>query len=486
MNNISKSNFVSSAFWKMLEAFSTKGVSIIISIVLARLLLPENYGIVGITDVLVNFSVILVQSGINTSLIRKEKVDDLDYSNAFFFCLAIATVCYGAFFAFAPSIALFYEEPLVSNVLRIQMLSLFLCALSTVRNAIIVREFKFKQLCLINLVANIVAGIVGIYIAIKGGGVWALVIYTLTRDGLSAFLLFFFVKWKLMFRISSSKLKILVSFSIWVLVATLLDFFGNNIYNILIGKYFTMADLGYFNKGYQLPQIICLYVFGAITSVLLPTMAQAQNDIARLKRITRKVTRTSAYIIFPMMTGLATVGDRLVPFLFSEKWVPCVPIYCAACVIYAVNPCRSINIQLLYAKGKSSSVMIIEMMRFLLLILGLVIGVKLLGVSVEILAYIQAGIAIINTSITHIFIRKLIDYNFFEWLKDQSWPMIISVLMGIIVYLLGRLPIRNNFACLLIQITVGMVLYVTTSALSKNPEFIEIRNMVSEKLGRKK
>ena len=468
----------------MLEALSTKGISVIISIILARLLLPENYGIVGITDIIVSFSGIFVQNGINTSLIRKEKVDDQDYSNAFFFCMAIAAILYSLFFIFAPQIANFYSEPLVAPVIRVQMLSLFLYALGTVRSAIITREFKFKQLCIINLIANVVSGIIGIIIAFNGGGVWALVIYTLARDGLSALLLFFAVRWKLIFKVSIYKLKMLISFSIWVLVATLFDFFGNNIYNMLIGKYYSIADLGYFNKGNQLPQIICLYVFGAITSVLLPTMSQAQNDIPRLKRITKKITRMSVYIIYPMMVGLAVVGERLVPFLFSEKWIPCVPIFWASCVIYAVNPCRNINIQLLYAKGKPYRVLMIEIIRFTMLLTGLVIGVKVADLSVNGLAFIRALIAIVNTFITQLFAMRMCDYSAYEWLKDQFPAFSMSAVMGLVVYLIGLVPIGSRFVVLSIQVVTGVVIYLGLSLISKNTEFREIMDVAMSKFTR--
>ena len=482
METINRRKFVSSAVWKMLEALSTKGISFFISIVLSWILLPEDYGVVGITDIFVSFSAILVQGGISTSLIRKKDVDDQDYSNAFFFCVAVASLCYSLFFIGAPFVATFYREPLVTSVLRIQMISLFLCALSTIRTAIIVRKFKFKQLCLINLCANILGGIAGILVALYNGGVWALVIYTLARDGISAFLLFFFVKWKLTFKISVAKLKLLVAFSIWVLISTLLDFFGNNIYSLLIGSYYTLADLGYFNKGYQLPQVVCLYVFGAITSVLLPALSQVQDDTPRLKNIVKKVTRMSAYTIFPMMMGLATVGSHLMPFLFSAKWNPSVPIQYAACLIFAVNPCRSINIQVLYAKGKSRNVMFIEMIRFTLLLLGLVVGVKVFNVDVYGLAYIQAAIAVTNTLVTHFFIRKIADYPFIEWIKDQLGPFVMSVAMGLAVIAVNLIPIQSHLVLLMIQVGIGVIVYVLLSKAIRSPELYDIQNMIGSKL----
>ena len=482
MHEINRNEFISSTLWKMLEAFSMKGISVIISIVLARLLLPENYGIVGITGIFISFSTILVQSGINTSLIRKDKVDDQDYSNAFFFCLAIATLCYLVFFVGAPKIAAFYDEPLVTNVLRMQMLSLFLCALGTVRNAIIVREFKFKQLCLINLAANIIGGVIGIYIAFAGGGVWALVFYSLLRDGASTLLLFFFVRWKLVIKVSLFKLKSLVSFSVWVLISSLLDFFGNNLYTMLIGKHYSLADLGYYGKGRQLPEIVCLYVFGAFTSVLLPALSQTQNDIPRLKGITKKVTRISTYAIFPMMMGLATVGKRLIPLLFSEKWVPCIPIFYASCLVYAVNPCRAINIQLLYAKGKSKSVVVIEIVRFTLLLTGLIAGVYLFKFGIVGLAFVQALVAIINTVITQLFIRRLSDYSFLEWIKDQAGPFMMCIVMGAVVLLADILPIPSNFVILVLQVIIGVSIYIFMSAAAHIPEYEEIKGIVANKV----
>lgn len=319
MPEINKNTFVTSAVWKMIESASVKGVSLFISIILARLLVPEDYGIVALTSVFIQFSTMFVQSGLNTALIRQRTVAQQDYSNAFLISIVIALFCYMLFWGAAPYIANFYEEPMLMPVLRVQMLSLFFCAIGTVANSICVRAFDFKTLCRTSFIASLMSGLVGIWLAYKGFGVWALVAQTLAKDVLSTLLLLWDIKWIPSYSVSLKKLKYLFSFSFWLLLTTLLDYIGNNLFSVLCGKIYSLSDIAYMNKGNQLPELFSLHIFGAITSVMLPAMSAVQDDKEQLKRITRKIVSMSAYIIFPVMAGLTVIAPRLVVFLFTEK-----------------------------------------------------------------------------------------------------------------------------------------------------------------------
>lgn len=479
MPNVDRQIFAISALWKMLESFSTKGVSVIISIILARLLMPENYGIVALTSTFISISTMLVQSGVNTALIREKSIDDLDYSNAFFFTMTIASVCYMFFFYAAPYIANFYNEAVIAPVLRVQMLSLFLCAIGTIRNAMIVRQFRFKALCVTNLIANIIGGITGVILAYKGFGVWALVFYTLIRDGLCTFLLFFCVKWNLTFTLSFVRIKKLVSFSSWLLLATVFDFCGNNIFNTVFGKHYSMAELGYYNRGMQLPELISLHTFGAITTVMLPAMSNSQHEKERLKNITQKLVSISSYIIFPLMVGLSIIGEKIVVLLFTEKWSLCVPILWAASLNFGVNILRSINMQLIYAVGNSKLGVKIEFVRFIMLICSITIGIGILNFNIYNLAFLSAIIAIIVVLITQYHAKKIIGYLYKEWLHDILPAFFLSIAMSIITLLAGyvRLP---STPLLFFQIFVGVVSYIIFSSLFKVQSFIDILNILSQ------
>ena len=456
-----------------METISTKGVSTVISIILARLLLPENYGLVALTDAFVSFSYILVQSGLGTSLIRKKEVDDLDYSNALFFSLAVALVCYMAFFVSAPFIAEFYKQTELVLVLRIQMLSLFLCAWGTVRNAMIVRQFRFRALCLVNCIATVIGGACGIYLAYAGLGVWALVLYTLIRDLVSNTLICFVVKWRIQLCLSIQRLKELISFSGWVLLASIVDFGGNHIYNIVFGKKYTMEELGYYSKGNQLPELVCLHTYGALSSVMLPAMAEKQNDSVQLKRITRKIVSVSSYVIFPIMGGLAVVGRRVIPFLFTDKWLPCVPILWASCIYYGVNPFRSINMSLMYALGDSRKGLSVEIVRLLMLISCATLGVTVLHFSIYDIAFASGAVAICVVLITQFYAKRMIDYHYAEWLSDIFPAAAATAVMCTVTYAAGI--IGNTMpGIMFVQIFIGVVVYLLISVLFKIQSFMEI------------
>ena len=478
MAQVTRRTFATSAIWKMMDTISTKGVSIIISIILARLLLPENYGLVALTDVFVNFSYILVQSGLGTSLIRKKEVDDLDYSNALYFSLAVAAICYLIFFIGAPYIAGFYNQPDLMPVLRVQMLSLFLCAWGTVRNAMIVRQFKFRALCVVNCIATVVGGICGVCLAFAGFGVWALVLYTLIRDLIGNTLICFVVKWKMQWRLSMRRLKELVSFSAWVLLASLVDFGGNHIYNIVFGKRYTMEDLGYYSKGNQLPELLCLHTYGALSSVMLPAMAEKQTDSVQLKRLTRKIVSVSSYVIFPMMGGLAVVGRRVIPFLFTDKWLPCVPILWAACICYGVNPFRSINMSLIYALGDSKKGLFVEIIRLFLLACCVTLGVTVLRFTIYDIAFASGGVAIGVVLLTQFYARRLIDYHYHEWLYDICPAAVVTAVMSVVTYAVGVLGDALP-GIMFVQIFVGVAVYLFVSFLFRLQSFIEICEIAS-------
>ena len=468
MANISKKTFVSSAAWKMVESLSTRGVSLLISIMLARILLPEDYGVVALTAIFINLSSSLVTSGLGTALVRKEDVDNVDYTTVFIFCMIIAAVLYVVCFFAAPFIADFYEEPLIKPVLRVQMLSLFLCALGVVRGAMITRQFQFKAQFITNFIATVIGGIAGISMAYMGWGVWALVFYTLIQSGAYSFILFFFVKWKPSKELSFKRMKSLLSFSSFVLFAGVIDFLANNIPGTIYGKRYSVETLGYMSKGNQLPELVCLHTFGAISAVLLPAMAESQTDLARLKAMTRKIVSMSAYILVPMMVGLAFVGERTIIFLFTDKWLPSVPLLYAACISYGLNPFRAINMQLVYALGNAKTATTIEVIRFVLSMLWMGIGVFILELPLVSVALIGSFIPVTVVLVTQFVVKGYIGYSFREFFSDIAAPLMISAVMAVFVYLVGLLQM-NNLLVLILQVATGVIVYLALSVITKNP-----------------
>jgi len=476
-----KQTFASSAIWKIAEALSTKGIALVISIILARILLPQDYGIVTLTAVFINLSTILVQSGLGTALIRKDKLEEVDYNNGFMMGFVVAVICYFVFFFGAPIISSFYKAPMLTPVLRIQMLSLFLVAFGNIQTVIITREFRFKELCFANIIANSISGVAGVVMAYVGFGVWALVFYTLLRDGISNLVLFTRIKWHPGLHIDYTRMKSLLGFSIWVLIATMVDFIGNNYTSALLGKEYSLSELGLYSKGYQIPEMICLYTFGAISSVLLPTFSVYQNDKDALKRVVKRLVEMSCYIIFPMMVGLALISTRLVPFLFTDKWSACVPVFIFACVSFGVNPLRSINMQLIYALGNSKKCLLVESIRSFLLVVGITLCAIVFKSSIYGIAAVAAGVAIINIFITQLLVKKYIEYGFIEWMKDMAPTILLCLAMGAIVVLAGMIP-AHRYVVMFIQIVAGGAVYLLLSVLTRNRSFLEVKNIIMERI----
>lgn len=481
---MNKQTFASGAIWKITEAFSTKGIALIISFILSRILLREDYGIVTLTAVFINLSTILVQSGLNTALIRKDKVDEIDYNNGFITGFIIAVICYLVFFISAPYIAAIYKESLLTPVLRVQMLSLFMVAFGNIQTVIVTREFRFKELCYANVIANLISGVLGVIFALIGFGVWALILYTLLRDGISNLVLFIKIKWAPGMKYDFSRMSSLLKFSLWVLIASLVDFAGNNYSSTMMGYRYSLAELGLYGKGNQLPEMICLYTFGAISSVLLPTLSLYQSDHEKLKRVCKRLVEMSAYIIFPTMTGLALISSNLMPFLFGHKWDASVPIFIYACVYFGVNPFRSINMQLIYALGKSRNGLIVEMIRSALLIAGVSMCAFTLNTSIYGIAAVAAMVSVLNAMITQYFAKKYIHYGYLEWVKDMMPSILLCCGMALSVWLIGYIPI-HRYVLMFIQIIVGGAVYIGLSILTKNTSYNEVKNLILERISKK-
>ena len=313
---VTKKQFAMNSLWKILEQFSAKGISMVVSIVLARWLLPSDYGLIALTTVFTNLSDILIDGGFSTALIRKETVDDYDYSAVFSVSSSMSIFLYAVLFFAAPFVAGYYAEPQLTIVLRVIGFTFFIQAFTAVRNGIVNRNMQFKLLFYCNSTASIVSGAIGIVAAYMGYGVWALVAQRLTQQLALTVLLFIKVKWKISWKFNLGRIKEMLKFSLGVVGSSLLNYLGGNIYSVVIGKKYSVTDLGYYNKGEQLPMQFSLYTFGAMSNVLLPTISSCQNDLERVKHIIRKVVVMTSFLIMPLMAGLAiTSKEVIVSFL---------------------------------------------------------------------------------------------------------------------------------------------------------------------------
>lgn len=489
MAKITKKQFISGALWKVLEQFSGKGLSLIFSVILARLLDPGDYGLMALTVIFTNLADILIDGGFSTALIRKKEVDAYDYSSIFLVGIGLSTSLYALIFFAAPAVSGYYSQPELTAVLRVMALLLFLQALSSVRTAFVNRNMQFKLLFQCNLAGTAVSGVLGIAAAMADFGVWSLVIQRLSQQLIVTGLLLVRLRWKMVWKFRFSRICAMLRFSTGVVASSLINYLSSSFYSMIIGKKYTVEELGYYDKGGQLPTQVSLYTFGAMSNVLLPTLASYQSEPEKIKQITRKVVQMTAYLIAPMMVGLALVSEELILLLFTEKWLPCLPVMQWNCLYYFATPFMLINVQVFFALGRSGKRVKAELIRLGLMTLGgIVLGIGL-SCNIAELALYCAVVAVISDLITFADVRRLLDYRFRERLSDMLPPCLGALIMGGVILGLDKLflsaVMSPGIAPLIIKVLAGIVSYIFISALWKLKGFREILTFLKESAKRR-
>lgn len=458
-----KSTIISSLIWKLLERSGTQGIQFIVQIVLARLLLPEEYGIIAIVMVFILLANVFVQSGFNTALIQKKDTDEVDFSSVLYLSLGVAGVLYVVIYLAAPFIANFYSQPLLIPVLRVLSITLFIGAFNSIQNAFVARNMLFKKLFLSSLVASIISGVVGITAAYNNWGVWALVAQQLTNQLMIAIILWFTVKWRPHLIFSITRVKSLFSYGSKLLASGLLDTLYSNLRTLIIGKMYTPSMLGYYNKGEQFPQLIVSNINGSIQSVMLPALSSHQDNRKRVKEMMRRAIVSSSFLIFPMMVGMAVVAEPLVEIVLTDKWLPAVPFLQIACLTFALWPIHTANLQAINAMGRSDIFLRLEIIKK---IMGLIIlGISLpFGVYAIALGGVFSGL--IGTFINAYPNKELLNYSYKEQWLDIMPSLLISLIMGGIVYLFNFLSFPA-WQVLILQIVSGGIIYILLAKIFK-------------------
>lgn len=481
---IKSSTVVKSSAWKIMESYLSKGISMIVSIVLARLIAPDAYGVIALTTVFINLTDILIQAGFSTTLIRKEHVTAEDYSTVLGISLISSVILYLAIFLLAPVIAIAYDTPLLSSVLRVIALLLFCQAFSAVRTAAITREMKFNTLFKCTIISNILSGVIGIVLAYIGLEVWALVVHHLCQQILLTILLFLNVKMKYHFRISKKSIQEIVPPSLRVLSSSLLSFAGDSLYSAAVGKVYSMEELGYTDKGSLFPRSFSLYTFGAISSVFLPVFAAYQNDLNKLNEIFRRVLNVVSFIIIPMMAGLSMVAEPLISVVLTDKWLPALNIFRWNCLYYLATPIMLANVQLHFAIGKNETRIKTEIVRIVLMIILFIIMIF----TKASLTSVTAALAVIQILIVTLIMRetnRATGYKIFDTICDIFPSIISAVLMCLSIWAVGQVKL-SNILLLGLEIITGGLVYWSTSVIFRNRAYGECLNMVKTLLRIKK
>ena len=467
MSQHTKSNILSSLFWKLMERGGTQGIQFIVQIILARLLAPEQFGTIAIVMVFINLAQVFVQSGFNTSLVQKKDADEDDFSSVFYMSLGIAGILYVIMYISAPYIASFYRDPILTPVLRVLSITLFAGAFNSIQNAFVSRNLLFKKLFKSSLGAMLISGTLGIIAAYKGLGIWALVIQQLVNQVAITIIMWFTVKWRPTLIISFSKVRKLFSFGWKLLASALLDTGYQELRTLIIGRLYTPSILGYYNRGQLFPKVLVSNIDGSIQSVMLPTLSAYQDDKKRMKEMMRRAIVSSSFLIFPMMVGMAVVAEPLVKIVLTDKWLPAVPFLQIFCISYALMPIHTSNLQAINAMGRSDIFLRLEVIKK---VIGLTILLISLPFGVYVIALSSILTGIIGTFINAYPNKELLNYSYKEQWLDIMPSLLISLIMGGIVYLFNFLSFPV-WQVLILQTVSGGIIYILLAKIFKIESF---------------
>lgn len=460
--------------WRFAERCGAQLVTFIVSIVLARILAPEDYGTIALITVFTTILQVFVDSGLGTALIQKKNADDMDFSSVFYFNFIVCIILYICMFFSAPFISKFYNDNSLTPVIRVVSLTIVISGVKGIQQAYVSKYMMFKRFFFSTIGGTIFSAILGIILAYEGCGVWALVAQQLSNTAIDTLILWLTVKWRPKRIFSWKRLKALLSFGWKLLLSSLLDTCYSNLRNLIIGKLYSSADLAFYNQGDKFPKVIVTNVNTSIDSVLLPTMSGAQDNRERVKNMTRRAIKTSTYIMAPFMMGLAFCAEPIVRLVLTDKWLPCVVFLRIFCITYMFWPVHTANLNAINAMGRSDWFLRLEVIKKTM---GMIILLSTMWFGVKAMAYSSLLTSVLSQIINSWPNRKLLNYGYLEQVRDFAPGIILAVFMGLCVYIIGYIPL-NDGATLIIQIIVGAAIYIGMSAILKLEEFEYLIGMI--------
>lgn len=456
-----RNSVMSNFFWRFAERCGAQLVTLFVSVILARILSPSDYGKVALITVFTTVLQVFVDSGLGTALVQKKDADDLDFSSVFYFNFIVCLILYTGMFAAAPLIAEFYNDGSLTPVVRVISLTIVISGVKGIQQSYVSRNMMFKRFFYATLVGTIFSAFLGIALAYADFGVWAIVAQQLSNTTIDTLILWITVKWRPKKMFSWDRLKNLLVFGWKMLVSSLLDTLYNNIRSLIIGKMYSSSDLAYYDQGKKFPNIIVTNINTSIDSVLLPTMASEQDNKKRVKSMTRRAIKTSTYIMAPLMMGLAFCAEPIVRLILTDKWLPCVPFLRIFCITYMFQPIHTANLNAIKAMGRSDLFLKLEIAKK---IVGIALLLSTMWFGVMAMAYSLLVSSILSQIINSWPNRELLNYRYLDQVKDILPGIVLAIFMGCCVNLVSLIHLSNTVT-LLIQIPMGAAIYIGASAV---------------------
>lgn len=478
MKSNNRNSTINSLFWSFFERIGQQGIQFVIAIILARLLIPEQFGLIAMLTIFMAVAQSFVDSGFGSALIQKQDANHLDECSIFFFNILVGFLVAVVLFLSAPWIAVFYHIPLLTPLARVLSLNLIINAFGIVHTTLLTKRIDFKAQMKVSVIATVLSGAIGVTMAYQGYGVWSLVVQSIGSNLFRTILLWFFLPWRPSWIFSWVSLRSMFSFGSKLLFSGLLDTIYNNLYLVVIGKMFSATDLGYYSRAQQTQQMPVANLSSTVGRVTFPVFSSMQDDKVRLKHGTRKALSTLAMVNFPLMIGLAVVAKPLVLVLLTDKWLPCVPYLQLLCVVGMLYPLHAINLNVLMAQGRSDLFFRLEIIKKAMIAAAVGITWRW-GIAAMI--YGQIATSIIAYYMNSYYTAKLLSYTITEQLIDFFPILCLALLMGCGVHFVKYIPMQSNISLLLSQISIGVVLYVLFCWFARISPFLEIRDMAQDK-----
>ncbi len=478
-----KQKAISGILWSFIDNIAVLFITFLIGITLARILTPKEFGLIGMLTIFIAISQSFIDSGFSQALLRKQNCTQVDYSTVFYFNIIVSSLFYVLLFLFAESIGIFFHEPILMKLIRVLGLGLIINSFSIIHSTLLTKRIDFKLQAKISVISSITSGIISIYMAINEWGVWSLVALTLVRYSISTILLWFLSKWKPILYFSSNSFRELFSFGSKLLISGLIDTIYRNVYYIVIGKYYTAIELGYYTRADQFQSLPSSNLQTIIGRVSYPVLLTIQDDIPRLKEAYKKIIRSTMLITFVLMLGMAAVARPMVLTLIGEKWEPSIIYLQMLCFVGMFYPLHALNLNMLQVQGRSDLFLRLEIIKKALAVPIIVIGV-FYGIKSMILGMIL--LSLIAYYLNSYWSGLLIGYSYIAQIKDILPSFILAAIISLVVFAESLLIPFPPLPLLFLQLMTGAGLTFGACEIFQLKSYQYIKEIVKDKFIKQK
>lgn len=474
-----KQKTVSGLIWSFVDTMAGQGITFIVGIILARLLSPREFGLIGMLTVFIAVSESFINSGFSSALIRKKDCTNTDFSTVFYFNLAAGVLFFILLYLSAPAISGFFDEPELTSIIQVMGVVLIIDSLTIIQRTILTKRIDFKLQARISVIASIGSGVVAIAMAFNGFGVWALVAQRLVKQGLNSLFLWIWNRWKPLLVFSTKSFKELFGFGSKLLISGLINTIYRNVYYLIIGKFFSAQELGYYTKANEFKNLPSQNLNSIISRVTYPVLSTLQDDIPRLRNNYQKLIRSVMFITFILMIGMAAVAEPMIHTLIGAKWEPAIIYLQMLCFVGMMYPLHALNLNMLQVQGRSDLFLKLEIIKKIIAIPTIIIGI-FFGIKMMI-----AGM-MVNTLIAYYlnsyWSGRFIGYSFKQQVSDILPSFSLALIMGVSVFIVGEILPFSYLINLIIQILFGAIFVFLFCEITKFKDYIFAKELVLEKI----